>query len=123
MHDHHRAHSTSELVRLSDLTDQPTFKVTSTHEASTSLPSSNSFEDVDAMRSTFRERSRSPGPRVGHDGSDHPLSASWWGVEKHAARPWHDSPKKKLIPSEQTEALKNTRKVSNNAIRLLCLSG
>lgn len=42
--------------------------------------------------------------------------ASWWGdSEKHAARPWYNPPKKKkTVPSEQTEALQSTRKVSNS---------
>jgi hypothetical protein len=40
--------------------------------------------------------------------------ASWWGdSKKHAARPWYNPPKKKkTVPSEQTEALQGTRKVS-----------
>ena len=33
---------------------------------------------------------------------------------KNTARPWYNPPKKKkTVPSEQTEALQNTRKVSN----------
>ncbi|KAF8805001.1 hypothetical protein BYT27DRAFT_7193708 [Phlegmacium glaucopus] len=105
---HHRGHSTS------DLTDQPTVKVTS-HGTPSSLPSSSTFND--GMVSTFRDRSRSPA-RVqqiepeASDQSDHPLATSWWGVgEKHVARPWHDTPKKKAtVPSEQIEALQSTRK-------------
>lgn len=44
-------------------------------------------------------------------GFDH---LSWWGdSEKRTARPWYNPPKKKkTVPSEQTEALESTRKVS-----------
>jgi hypothetical protein len=69
------------------------------------------------MISTFRDRSRSPAPRVARDegdlrpeeASDHPLRTSWRGEK----RPWRD-PKKNILPSEQTEALQSTRKVSNS---------
>ena len=64
------------------------------------------------LRSTFRERSRSPG-RSGDllQGSEALLSSSWWS-EKHFSRPWHDSPKRKhTVPKEQTEAFNNTRTV------------
>lgn len=97
--------------------DHPTVRVTSTdvEEKSSSLQSSNDLND--RMISTFRNRSRSPGSSVFRDEedlrpqtSDHPLSHSWWGEEKHVVRPWRD-PKKK---TEQTEALQSTRKVSNN---------
>ena len=97
-------------------TDYPTVRVTSTDvkEMSSSLPSMNDFND--RMISTFRNRSRSPGPSIFRDEhqqkSDHPLSTSWWGEEKHLARP----SKKKTVPSEQTEALHSTRNVSNSFI-------
>jgi len=64
------------------------------------------------LRSTFRERSRSPG-RSGDltQGPEAILSSSWWS-EKHFSRPWHDSPKRKhTVPKEQTEAFNNTRTV------------
>lgn len=53
--------------------------------------------------------------KVPEDDSDR---ASWWGdSEKHAVRPWYNPPKKKkTVPSEQTEALQSTRKVSNVVI-------
>ena len=114
LRDHYRGRYSSDAVQL---TDYPTVRVTSTgiKETSSFLPSSNSFND--RMISTFRSRSRSPGPkelpRVFHDEgelrpptSDNPLRTSWWGEEKHA-------PKKK---AEQTEALQSTRKVSSNVI-------
>lgn len=73
------------------------------------------------MISTFRDRSRSPGPRVGREkgdlrpeASDHPLSTSWWGEE----RPRRE---KKRVPSEQAEALQSTRKVSNNVLQVFCV--
>ena len=116
LRDHRRRSHSFDSVQL---TDHPTVRVTSTDvgEKSSSLPSSNDFND--RMISTFRNRSRSPGPSVirgegelRSQTSDHPLSHSWWGEEKHVVRPWHD-PKKK---SERTEALQSTRKVSNNVI-------
>ena len=120
LRDHYRGHYSSNAVQL---TDYPTVRVTSTgvKETSSFLPSSNDFND--RMISTFRSRSRSPGPRelprVIHDEgelrpptSDNPLSTSWWGEEKHAVRSWRDPMKK----TEQTEALQSTRKVSINVI-------
>ena len=112
--DRHRGRRSSDPVQF---TDHPTVRVTSTDvkEMSSSLPSSNDFND--RMISTFRNRSRSPatGSSVIRDEgelrlqtSDHPLSSSWWGEEKHVIR----SSKK----TEQTEALQSTRKVSNNLI-------
>jgi hypothetical protein len=100
-------------------TDHPTFRVTSTDfkETSFSPPSPNDFND--RMISTFRDRSRSPASSLILDegelrpqSSDHPLSSSWWGEEKHVLKPWRD-PKKK---AEQAEALQKTRIVSNNVI-------
>jgi hypothetical protein len=115
----HRGRHSSDPVQF---TDHPTVRVTSTEveEKSSSLPSSNDFND--RMISTSRNRSRSPGRSVFRDEerdlrpqtSDHPLSHSWWGEEKHVVRPWRDSKKK----TEQTEALQSTRIVSNNVIPL-----
>lgn len=84
------------------------------------MPSSptNAFDSK--ITSSFSELSKSPqaGPsmvfkeelRVPED-SDH---LSWWAdSEEHTARPWYNPPKKKkTVPSEQTEALQSTRKVS-----------
>jgi hypothetical protein len=108
LRDHYRGPYSSDSVQF---TDHPTVRVTSTgvEEKSSSLPSSNDFDD--RMISTFRNRSRSPGRSVVRDErelrpqtSDHPLSHSWWGEEKHVVRP------KK---TEQSEALQSTRKVSH----------
>ena len=92
--------------------DYPSVRVTAIDvEEKSSPPSLKDFDD--RMVSTFRSRSKSPGPSVNRDEgdlrpqtSDHPLSHSWWNEEKHVVRP-----KKK---SEQTEALQSTRNVSNN---------
>ena len=93
----------------------PSVRVTHTdgEEKSSSLPSSNNFNDRAIF--TFRNSSKSPGPSFIRDEgellsqtSDQPLSHSWWGEEKHVVKP-----KKK---TEQTEALQSTRKVSNNNI-------
>ena len=58
--------------------------------------------------------------RVPED-SDRLSRASWWGdSEKHAARPWYNPPKKKkTVPSEQSEALQSTRKVSIT-VKIVC---
>ena len=121
LRDHFRGRYPSDPVRF---TDHPTVRVTSTDvgEKSSSLPSSNDFND--RMTSTFRSRSRSPAPSVirdegelrpqTSDESDHPLSHSWWGEEKHVVRP------KK---TEQTEALQSARKVSNNVIPVFSSRG
>jgi hypothetical protein len=111
-------HYSSKLVQL---TDHPIVRVTSTDLNTTSfLPSSNDLND--GIISTFRDRSRSPRPHATRDKEelqsetfDHPLSTSWWGEGNHMAKPWRD-PKKKRMPSEQTEALQTTRKVSNSII-------
>jgi hypothetical protein len=79
-------------------------------------PSSNVFND--GMVSTFRSRSRSPGPSVVRDEPEglrpqtyDQLSHSWWSEEYHVVKP-----KKKTEVTERTEALQNTRNVSNNLI-------
>lgn len=106
---HHRGHSTSDLPV--QLFDHSSVQLT-THGTSSSLPSSSAFDD--SMRSTFKNRARSPIPRheaeLQPEDPDHRLRESWWG-EKHVTKPWHDLVKK--VPSEQTEALESTRKVSN----------
>lgn len=116
-----RGHSTSDLVQPFNLTDHPIVRVTSTDDA---LSSSTAFSD--GMTSTFRERSRSPlsserlarnEKELPSENADHPLTTSWWGTELHVARPWHDPPnRKKTVPPEQTQALQNTQKVSNNIV-------
>ncbi len=78
--------------------------------SSLSLPALN----ADEMRSTVRERSRSPGRSLldatGQEAEAN-LKSSWW-AEKHVSRPWQDSPKRKqTVPEEQTEALQSTRTV------------
>jgi abelson tyrosine-protein kinase 1 len=113
--------SPPNLVQLSDhidITDHPSLesvKVTSPNGTLFSIPSPplNAFDG--SVKSMFRDLSRSSGPQMAYDvGEDHPSKASWWGDEKHVARPWHNSPKKKkTVPSEQTEALQSTRRVSN----------
>ena len=109
LRDYYRGPYASDSVQF---TDHPTVRVTSTdvEENSSLRPTSN--DSNDRMISRFRNRSRSPGRIITRDEgelrpqtSDHPLSHSWWGEEKHVARP------KK---TEQTEALQSTRKVSNN---------
>lgn len=82
--------------------------------SSLSLPLLN-----DELRSTSRERSKSPGPTLfdasGQEGEEN-LKSSWW-AEKHVSRPWHDSPKRKqTVPKEQTEAFQSTRSVSISAL-------
>ena len=83
--------------------------------SSLSLPSSN----VDEMRSTVRERSRSPGRSLLDATSQEAeanLKSSWW-AEKHVSRPWQDSPKRKqTVPKEQTEAFQSTRTVRTHFI-------
>lgn len=68
--------------------------------------------DTEGIRSTFRERSRSPGRLDDSTHDPEPsLLSSWWN-EKHFSRPWHDSPKRKdTVPKEQTEAFESTRTV------------
>lgn len=120
-------HSTPNLVQLSDPIDHPSqfVKVTSPDGTSSSMPSSLSNPFDDNMKSTFRDLSKSPQPRMAYDqgkllveDSDHSSIISWWGdSEKHVPRPWHNSPKrKKTVPLEQTEALQTTRRVSNHII-------
>jgi len=70
--------------------------------------------NADEMRSTVRERSRSPGRSLldatGQEAEAN-LKSSWW-AEKHVSRPWQDSPKRKqTVPEEQTEAFQSTRTV------------
>ena len=109
--------STSNL-QLSDPSDV-SVKITSAGGTLCSLPSSPSNAFNDNMKSTFSDLSRSHGPPMVYDEGELPVPEdsdhlSWWGdSEEHAARPWYDPPrKKKTIPSEQTEALQSTRKVS-----------
>lgn len=105
--------SNSLLLQPSDLNDHPAI---STDESSTNISFLNGLQDSttpiirkrsispgshDGILSTFRDHSRSPRSPLAE------VESSWWGPERHVARPWHDSPKK-------TEALQNTRKVSNN---------
>lgn len=125
---HNTAHSTPNLVQLSDhtdITDHPSqsVKLISPDGTSSSIssPPLNVFDD--SVKSMFKDLSRSPGPQMAYDVvEDHPSKASWWGDEKHVARPWHNEPKKKkTVPSEQTEALQSTRRVSSNSIPNSCL--
>ena len=114
-------------LSASDRTDF-SVKVISAGATSSSMPSSptNRFDSnmtvMTWLTSSFSDLSRSPqagSSMVRDEGelrvpevSDH---LSWWGgSEKHTARPWYNPPKKKkTVPSEQSEALQNTRKVSN----------
>jgi hypothetical protein len=89
----------------------PTILSVAREASSLSLPAY-----ADEIRSTFRERSRSPGRSLleatGQEEAEANLKASWW-VEKHVARPWQASPKRKqTVPKEQTEAFQSTRTVS-----------
>lgn len=109
LRDHYKGRDHSQSLQLAD---HPIVRVTSL------APSSSSNDFSDGMISTFRARSRSPGPRPAPDkeelqslSSDHPLYTSWWGEERHVI-----GPRKKKVPLEQTEALQSTRQVSHNAI-------
>ena len=112
LRDHYRGRYNSQSLQLAD---HPAVRVTLLAPSS-QTPSSNDLSD--GMISTFRARSRSPGPRPARDkeelqpeSSDHPLYTSWWGEERHVI-----GPRKKKVPLEQTEALQSTRQVSYNAI-------
>ncbi|KAF9555212.1 hypothetical protein CPC08DRAFT_139849 [Agrocybe pediades] len=85
--------------------------------ASISAPELDIYSDE--IKSTFRERSRSPS-RSMHAGGDQSklgivtdaaaLSSSWW-AEKRTGRSWHDVPKrKKTLPADHAVALEDTRK-------------
>ena len=75
----------------------------------------------ESIKSTFRERSRSPargssdlGGLEAVEPDESQMASSWW-AEKHVARPWQDIPKRKrTVPPEHREALDSTRKVTDH---------
>ncbi|CAA7263929.1 unnamed protein product [Cyclocybe aegerita] len=75
--------------------------------------------DGEGMKSTFRDRSRSPArgaKELTAQGAEEKMEASWWG-DKHVARPWQDAPKRKqTVPAEQTQALETTRQKVAKAV-------
>jgi len=86
--------------------------------------SSSSLPDDfgEGLKSTFRDRSRSPArgsrdqrvelPPVQESTSPRLDMLSSWYSDNHVPRPWQDLPKrKKTVPHEQTLALDETRKV------------
>jgi hypothetical protein len=117
------AHGPSRVHSSSDPGNDPlgpsmTFTSAFGEASSSSLP-----EDFgEGLKSTFRDRSRSPvrGSRdqivesLPVQGSTTPkldMVSSWYG-DKHVPRPWQDLQKrKKTVPHEQTLALDETRKV------------
>jgi len=86
------------------------------------LSSSLSDDLGEGLKSTFRDRSRSPArgsrdqkvellPVQGSTSPKLDMLSSWYG-DNHVRRPWQGSPKKKkTVPYEQTLALDETRKV------------
>lgn len=115
-----RGHSHSSLQGSnSHPSPNPTVKLPLTDAPLTSL---SLPETLDAMPSTFRDRSRSRSPNRGalarpSSPSAH-LASSWWGSSEHTSRPWKDSPKrKKTVPPEQTASWDRTRTVSWSEIR------
>jgi hypothetical protein len=106
--------------QLSDRTDV-SVKVMSAGGTLSSMPSSPSNYFESNVKSSFSDLCKSPqagqsmvcdeGERRKLEDSDH---LSWWGnSEKFTDRLWYNPPKKKkTVPSEQTEALQSTRKVS-----------
>ncbi|KAF9523670.1 hypothetical protein CPB83DRAFT_862451 [Crepidotus variabilis] len=84
--------------------------------------------EAEGMRSTFRERSRSPA-RTGNsdltaqgkeEAAIAKMGSSWW-AEKHVSRGWPESPKRKQTTSkEQADAFQSTReKVAQAAVSVL----
>ncbi|KAJ3509359.1 hypothetical protein NLJ89_g5260 [Agrocybe chaxingu] len=75
--------------------------------------------DGEGMKSTFRDRSRSPArgaKELTGQGAEEKMESSWWG-DKHVARPWQDAPKRKqTVPAEQTQALESTRQKVAKAV-------
>ena len=106
--------------QLSDRIDV-SVKVVSAGGTSSSMPSSPTNIFDSKMTSSFGDLSKSPqaGPSMVFDEGELGVPEdsdllSWWGdSEEHTVRPWYNPPKKKkTVPSEQTEALQSTRKVS-----------
>jgi abelson tyrosine-protein kinase 1 len=89
--------------------------------SSLSLPETLDAMTLNAMPSTFRDRSRSRSPNRDALALAQPsfpsshLASSWWGSSEHTSRPWKDSPKrKKSVPPEQTASWDRTRMVRSD---------
>jgi len=117
LHGPSRVHSSSDPGGDS-LGPSMTFASAFGEASSSSLPD----DFGEGLKSTFRDRSRSPARGSGDhrmeplpvQGSTSPkldMLSSWYG-DNHVPRPWQDLQKrKKTVPHEQTLALDETRKV------------
>lgn len=115
-----RGHSHSSLQTSdSHPSPNPTVRRLPLNDAPLTSSSLPLPETLDAMPSTFRDRSRSRSPNRDaltlarpSSPSSH-LASSWWGSSEHTSRPWKDSPKrKKTVLPEQTASWDRTRMVS-----------